>query len=64
MELMTVCRLDLRRPIPSAETAIHGFLLLALPSILVQVPVAKWRHDKKKAEERHAAAEAQRGKPR
>ena len=48
----------------SPAMKITGFLLFVLLSILIQVAIAKWRHDKKKAEQRHAAAEAQRGKPR
>ena len=48
----------------SPAMKVTGFLLFVLLSVLIQVAIVKWRQEKRRAEQRRAAAEAQRGKPR
>jgi hypothetical protein len=43
--------------------AVTGFLLFVALSVLIQLAVAKWRYEKKRAEKRRAEAEAKRGRP-
>ena len=43
---------------------VSGFLLFVALSVLIQLAVAKWRYEKKRAAQKLADAEAKRGSPR